>query len=135
MKHIIEKQNPEIESLMRRLWRHDLKSLKTLVFSYRRTAIFLVIILVMVLVLIGIRQLVLQPTHAVPNTFVVRSGSQLLLKGKPFRFSGANIYWLGLDENVDGLDYPTTFRVDDALATAKEMGATVVRSHSLCISV
>jgi mannan endo-1,4-beta-mannosidase len=112
-----------------------LKSLKALVFSYRRTVIFLVIILVLVLVLIGIRQLVLQPTHAVPDTFVVRSGSQLLLKGKPFRFSGANIYWLGLDENVGGLDYPTGFRVDDALATAQEMGATVVRSHSLGISV
>lgn len=112
-----------------------MKRLKTLVLSYRRIAIFLVIILVMVLVLIGIRQLVLQPTHAVPDKFVVRSGSQLLLKGKPFRFSGANIYWLGLDENVGGVNYPTEFRVDDALATAKEMGATVVRSHSLGISV
>jgi len=112
-----------------------LKSLITLVFSYRRTAIFLVVILVMVLVLVGIRQLVLQPTHAIPDSFVVRSGSQLLFKGKPFRFSGANIYWLGLDENVGGLDYPTPFRVDDALATAQEMGATVVRSHSLGISV
>ena len=131
----MKKHNPEIESELRRLWRHDLKQLKILVFSYRRTAIFLVIILVMVLVLIYIRQLILQPTHAVPDTFVVRSGSQLLLKGKPFRFSGANIYWLGLDENVDGLDYPTRFRVDDALATAQEMGATVVRSHTLGISV
>lgn len=112
-----------------------MKTLKTLVFSYRRIAIFLVIILVMVLVLIGIRQLVLKPTHAVPDKFVVRSGSQLLLQGKPFRFSGANIYWLGLDENVDGINYPTDFRVDDALATAREMGATVVRSHSLGISV
>ncbi len=112
-----------------------MKTLKTLVFSYRRTAIFLVIILVMVLVLIVIRQLVLQPTHAVPDKFVVRMGSQLLLKGKPFRFSGANIYWLGLDENVGGIHYPTKFRVDDALATAQEMGATVVRSHSLGISV
>ena len=131
----MKKHNPEIESELRRLWRHDLKQLKILVFSYRRTAIFLVVILVMVLVLIYIRQLILQPTHAVPDTFVVRSGSQLLLKGKPFRFSGANIYWLGLDENVDGLDYPTRFRVDDALATAQEMGATVVRSHTLGISV
>jgi mannan endo-1,4-beta-mannosidase len=112
-----------------------LKTLKKLVFSYRRTAIFLVIILVMVLVLIGIRQLVLQPTHAVPDKFVVRLGSQLLLKGKPFRFSGANIYWLGLDENVGGVNYPTSYRVDDALATAQEMGATVVRSHTLGISV
>ena len=130
----MKKYNPEIGEL-KRVWRLDLKQLKILVFSYRRTAIFLIIILVMVLVLIYVRQIILQPTHAVPDTFVVRSGSQLLLKGKPFRFSGANIYWLGLDENVDGIDYPTRFRVDDVLATAQEMGATVVRSHSLGISI
>ncbi len=112
-----------------------MKTLKTLIFSYRRTTIFLLIILVMVLVLIAVRQLTRQPTHAVLVKFVARSGSQLLLKGKPFRFSGANIYWLGLDENVGGVNYPTPFRVDDALATAQAMGATVVRSHTLGISV
>lgn len=67
--------------------------------------------------------------------FVSRSGSQLMLNGQPFRFSGANIYWLGLDENVGGVDYPTNFRVDDALATAKAMGANVIRAHTLGISV
>lgn len=67
--------------------------------------------------------------------FVSRSGAQLLLDGKPFRFAGANIYWLGLDENVGGVNYPTAFRVDDALQAAKEMGATVIRSHTLGISV
>lgn len=66
--------------------------------------------------------------------FVTRSGSQLLLDGKQFRFAGPNIYWLGLDENVDGVDYPTTFRVDNVLNTALEMGASVVRSHTLAAS-
>jgi len=71
---------------------------------------------------------------AMPN-FVSRSGSQLLLNGQPFRFSGANLYWLGLDENTASIDYPTNFRVDDALTTAIEMGATVVRAHTLGTSV
>jgi mannan endo-1,4-beta-mannosidase len=67
--------------------------------------------------------------------FVTRSGAQLILNGKPFRFAGANIYWLGLDENVGGVNYPTHFRVDDAFSAVAEMGATVVRSHTLGISV
>jgi len=69
------------------------------------------------------------------NSFVTRSGSTLLLKGKAFRFSGANIYWLGLEETNTGIVYPSHFQVDDALATAQLMGATVVRSHTLGISV
>lgn len=64
--------------------------------------------------------------------FVTRSGSQLTVDGQPFRFGSANIYWLGLDENVPPgtVDYPTAFRVNDVLATAKEMGVNVVRSHA-----
>jgi hypothetical protein len=42
---------------------------------------------------------------------------------------------LGLDENVGGLDYPTHFRVDDAFVAAAAMGTTVVRAHTLGISV
>ena len=62
--------------------------------------------------------------------FVTRSGNQLRLNNQPFRFSGPNIYWLGLDEHAaSGIDYPTEYRVNDALETAREMGATVVRSH------
>lgn len=68
--------------------------------------------------------------HAAVSGFVTRSGSQLQLGGSTFRFSGANIYWLGLDENVGGYDYPTQFRVDDAMATAQDMGATVVRTFT-----
>lgn len=65
---------------------------------------------------------------AAVSGFVTRSGSQLMLNGQPFRYSGPNIYWLALDENP--VEYPTEFRVNNALQTAKEMGATVVRSHA-----
>ena len=109
--------------------------IKRLARKYWRSAALLFIVLIMVLVLIITRQIVKYPAHAIPDTFVKRIGSQLVLKGESFRFSGANIYWLGLDENVAGVDYPTHFRVDDALATAQLMGATVVRAHTLGISV
>lgn len=69
------------------------------------------------------------------SEFVTHSGSQLLLGDKPFHFAGPNIYWLGLDGNEGGVTYPSHFRVDDALATAQAMGATVVRAHTLGISV
>jgi mannan endo-1,4-beta-mannosidase len=72
-------------------------------------------------------------TRTKDNAFILRSGSSLMLDGQPFRFSGANIYWLGLQESNS--NYPSHFRVDDALATASFMGATVVRSHTLGISV
>ncbi|MCR2804640.1 glycoside hydrolase 5 family protein [Paenibacillus soyae] len=65
------------------------------------------------------------------NSFVTREGSRLMHGGKPFRFAGPNIYWLGLDENVGGVDWPTEYRVVNALDTALEMGANVVRSHTL----
>jgi mannan endo-1,4-beta-mannosidase len=65
-------------------------------------------------------------------SFVTRTGSRLLLNGAPFRFEGANIYWLGLDDGAQ--TYPTPYRIDDAMDAAVEMGATVVRSHSLGVS-
>ena len=76
------------------------------------------------------------------TSFVTRSGSRLTLDGKPFRFSGANLYWTGLDENVGGVDpsaapsvaYPTAFRIRDGLRAARELGATVVRAHTVGIS-
>ncbi|AEV84769.1 Endo-beta-mannanase [Actinoplanes sp. SE50] len=66
--------------------------------------------------------------------FVTRAGAELRLNGKPFRFAGTNAYWLGLDENVGGIDYPTYFRIRDAIDTAKGMGMTVIRSHMLVSS-
>jgi hypothetical protein len=73
------------------------------------------------------------------SEFVTRSGSALELSGKPFRYSGPNIEWLGLEaygpHDPLGPRYPTHFEVDDALDTAKEMGARVVRSQTLGDSV
>lgn len=70
--------------------------------------------------------------------FVTRSGSHLELDGKPFRFSGANVDWLGLigygphnwgpgQTEV----YPSDYEINDALATAKEMGVNVIRAQTL----
>ena len=77
-----------------------------------------------------------------PLGFVTRRGAQLLDGGRPFRFAGPNVPWLGLDENlmvngthVEKINYPTHFRVDDAFETAVGMGATVIRSHTIGISV
>jgi|GEM_PF-1184390 len=71
------------------------------------------------------------------SAFITRNGSILYNNGKPFRFAGANIHWLGI---YDGGSYPSQYEINDALATAQEMGATVVRSFmtasvgcSLCI--
>ena len=65
-------------------------------------------------------------------SFVKRSGSQLTLNNHPFRFAGANMHWLALG---DSGNYTPSFEVDDGFASAKAMGLTVVRSHSLGISV
>jgi hypothetical protein len=65
------------------------------------------------------------------SAFVTRVGTQLMLNGHPFRFAGANIHWLALDNSTN---YPSQFRVNDGLDAAKEMGVTVIRSHSLGIS-
>lgn len=71
------------------------------------------------------------PANAGNRAFVTRDGTHLKLAGRDFRFAGTNIYWLGLDENVGGVDYPTYFRIRDAIDTAKAMGMTVLRSHML----
>jgi len=75
-----------------------------------------------------------------PQTeFVTRSGTSLQLGGKLFRYSGPNIEWLGLEaygpHDPQGPRYPTHFEVDDAMDTAQEMGAKVIRSQTLGDSV
>jgi hypothetical protein len=50
-----------------------------------------------------------------------------------FRFSGMNIHWLGLDDPNNGT-YPTLAQIDEAFDDAQQMGAKVVRSHTLGIS-
>jgi mannan endo-1,4-beta-mannosidase len=75
------------------------------------------------------------PRNPETKDFVTRSGDKLMLNGHVFRFSGANIYWGGLDENGrTGLNYPTPFRVQTALKTAADMGETVVRCQTCGIS-
>jgi mannan endo-1,4-beta-mannosidase len=71
-------------------------------------------------------------------SFVKRSGSQLTLDGKPFRFSGANVEWMGLIgygplnfEPGQTERFPSHYEINDALATAREMGATVIRAQTL----
>lgn len=88
-----------------------------------------------VLLLLTLDKGILQPARpasptapAVPVGFVKRSGTRLMLNGVPFRFAGANMHWLALD---DSTTYPSQFRVNDGLDAAKEMGLTVVRSQSL----
>ena len=76
---------------------------------------------------------------AAPGPFVQRSGDQLMLAGKPYRFGGANIEWLGLvgygPADPAGTHYASNFEIDDALTTAKEMGVRVVRSQTMGDSV
>ncbi|WP_380158577.1 hypothetical protein [Kineococcus sp. R86509] len=74
------------------------------------------------------------PAAAAAQTtgFVQRDGSRLTLNGATFRFSGTNVYWLGLDDNVrDATGQPTVpsrFRIDDAFRAAQATGGTVVRT-------
>jgi mannan endo-1,4-beta-mannosidase len=78
-------------------------------------------------------------TQRSADTFVRRSGSHLTLGGRNFRFGGANIEWLGLigygPADPAGPRYPNHYEIDDALATAREMGARVVRSQTMGDSV
>jgi mannan endo-1,4-beta-mannosidase len=76
---------------------------------------------------------------ALASPYVQRSGAHLELGGKPYRFGGANIEWLGLSNYGPAYAtpprYATDFEVDDALDTARELGARVVRSQTLGDSV
>jgi hypothetical protein len=73
------------------------------------------------------------------DSFVVRSGAALTLDGHPFRFGGANVEWLGLvgygPADPLGPRYPSHFEIDDALLTAHELGARVIRSQTMGDSV
>jgi len=73
------------------------------------------------------------------DSFVTRSGSQLYVGGHRFRFGGANIEWLGVAGygpfDPNGPHFPSRYEVDDAMATAREMGVEVVRSQTMGDSV
>jgi hypothetical protein len=80
-----------------------------------------------------------QTPQAFADSFVTRSGTRLAVAGRPFRFGGANIEWLGVagygPSDPSGPHFPSHYEVDDAMATAKEMGVTVVRSQTMGDSV
>ena len=80
------------------------------------------------------------------NTYITRSGSSLMLNGERWTTSGANVYWLGLDENVIPppgqpfyapfkASYPTFGRITEIMNTLQTMGARTIRGHTLGISV
>lgn len=95
----------------------------------------------LLLAVLALPLVVLVPTGsaaAAGPSYVTRSGSTLQLDGKPWRFSGANMYWLGLDDNLRdsaGPTYPTQWRIDNGFASAQALGARVVRAHTLGVSV
>ncbi|GAA5828292.1 hypothetical protein JCM11251_006183 [Rhodosporidiobolus azoricus] len=67
-----------------------------------------------------------------PSTFIVRSGNKLYLDGDEFRIVGPNIYWLGLDENVNWqVTYPGKTRIREAMAMTVAMGGNTIRAHTL----
>ncbi|BGP31026.1 hypothetical protein JCM10296v2_002790 [Rhodotorula toruloides] len=69
------------------------------------------------------------------SSHVARNGTRLTLDRSGFTAVGANVYWLGLDENVvPNPAYPSKGRVLEAMAVAAAMGATTIRSQSLGIS-
>ena len=73
------------------------------------------------------------------DEFVHHSGDELTLGGQQFRYGGVNIEWLGLMNygvyDPTGTRYPSRLEIDDALDTAKAMGASVIRSQTLGDSV
>jgi mannan endo-1,4-beta-mannosidase len=73
------------------------------------------------------------------DEFVQRNGTKLILGGADFRYSGPNIEWLGIEaygpDDSMGPRYPSHLEIDDALDTAKMMGARVVRSQTMGDSV
>ncbi|MBC7546483.1 hypothetical protein H7171_01925 [Candidatus Saccharibacteria bacterium] len=87
---------------------------------------------------IGVHVIGFGHADTVSNNFVSHSGNQLVNNGKPFRFAGVNMYWLGLDDNIrDGTGnttYPTQARINDGFSEASALGSTVVRAHTRYIS-
>jgi mannan endo-1,4-beta-mannosidase len=70
-----------------------------------------------------------------PEAFVQHTGTKLTLNNAPFRYSGPNIEWLGLEgygpHDPMGPRLPSHFEIDDAFDTAAEMGAKVVRAQTM----
>lgn len=65
-------------------------------------------------------------------------GAGLLVGGKRRRLSGANAYWLGLNDNKRDVNgnptFPTHAELTAALVGLRHIGASLVRSHTIGIS-
>jgi mannan endo-1,4-beta-mannosidase len=75
--------------------------------------------------------LLLKPAErkAANSGFVTKSGNKLMLNGQPFRFVGANTYYLGLRE-VPDIDYPSDADIEAVFADAEAMGINVIRTFA-----
>ena len=92
----------------------------------------------MLLLASAIQMVAASAAQAVTLDRVSRVGSQLVLNGSTWRFAGVNMYWLGRDDNVtdfQGPSYPSHAKIDDGFDSAHRLGATVVRSISMGVSV
>jgi mannan endo-1,4-beta-mannosidase len=80
------------------------------------------------------------------NSYITRQGTTLRLNGEKWTASGANVYWLGLDENVIppagepfyaplNASYPTKARITEIMNVMTMMGIRLIRSQTLGISV
>jgi mannan endo-1,4-beta-mannosidase len=67
---------------------------------------------------------------------LTRSGASFRVNGQPIRLSGANAYWLGLDDNAGNSagSFPSHSTITNALQGIKAMGANLVRAHTVGIS-
>ena len=70
--------------------------------------------------------LVVSPATAVPSGFITRQGTELLLNGNPYRFSGLNIFNVNSD-GYCGAQMDQGTRLDDAL-TSIGPGVKAIRS-------
>ncbi|KAK2765501.1 hypothetical protein FQN54_008355 [Arachnomyces sp. PD_36] len=80
------------------------------------------------------------------NSYITREGAELQLNGERWTAGGANVYWLGLDENVvpppgepfyepTNSSYPTKGRITEVMNTMQALGGRTIRSQSLGVSV
>ena len=108
-------------------------------FRYAKHAVLVTVLLVLLAASLSFLATTRAPAHAaISNSgFVTRSGTGLRLNGAPYRFAGANIYWLGAGVSQSGVTYDQQVTSILQVASADPpngMSGTVVRAHELGIS-